>query len=429
MEAADRPARYGLADSSPAWGLDWLWNQHWCIEGGRGLINSFRDATCFISALNAWQERETRRGEVDRHDVEGTPPELRESMRRLCKCVAVRTHTPVVIASGFSSVTHKLAATLQAFSLGRPELGRLSAFLDTFVSLTTDMGCEFGFSDYRALRLRDMLPPWMSLHRVECDMQGPAVGASAALGVDDGVGCLTEGFVFRSAMAIPGMLHIIHNLCKDMHTVCPGWAELWPMLKNIEALLSKRYRKERLRRTCITDAVDVASAQVAHLLAFSETLYENRWGCVVSFLRRLQPLLPFLRRVWSVEKYCGNVDAPRGAGAREADGDAADAAEEDERQFEPALLTQTLHSRRFAMKVALILRLQEFAQSLADWAESCPCHSKWLRSSSRRQRERYMTAFINLPGYTTCPLAGKRAPELAAGRLQDVFESMSDVLP
>ena len=47
-----------------------------------------------------------------------------------------------------------------------------------------------------------------------------------------------------------------------------------------------------------------------------------------------------------------------------------------------------------------------------------------LRGLSRRQAESYMNEFIDSPGLRSCPFAGKRAPEMAAGKLLDVFDRL-----
>ena len=88
----------------------------------------------------------------------------------------------------------------------------------------------------------------------------------------------------------------------------------------------------------------------------------QRWGCVVDFLRHVQPLLAVLRRVWSERKYASNVD---GGDAEKLDVDDGDGAS----QFNPALMTETLRPSMFGMEVALFLRLHGVAQSLGGWAE------------------------------------------------------------
>eukprot|EP00969_Alexandrium_andersonii_P339201 14993444-Alexandrium_andersonii.AAC.1 len=171
------------------------------------------------------------------------------------------------MASGFQGAMHKLAATLHAYALGRADLQSLDQFLDTFASITTDMGTEFSFSDMHATP-SDLLPAWLRLapdddaadmedaelmrSDVECDMEAPPEQPSEDMrdsehpaGSDDGDG--VGRFAFRYSLAVPGLLHIVHNLCKDIHSCYPEWGTLWDQLKNIEALLTKKFRRNRFR--------------------------------------------------------------------------------------------------------------------------------------------------------------------------------------
>ena len=107
---------------------------------------------------------------------------------------------------------------------------------------------------------------------------------------------------------------------------------------------------------------------LAQMSKFSWTLSVKRWGCVVDFLRHVQPLLAVLRRVWIERKYASNVD---GGDAEKLEADEGDGAS----QLNPALLTETLRSSMFWMEAARVLRLQGVVQNLGDWAECYPCHS------------------------------------------------------
>ena len=116
------------------------------------------------------------------------------------------------------------------------------------------------------------------------------------------------------------------------------------------------------------------------------------------------------------------------ATAPNADGGDAEKLEADEgdgaSQFNPALLTETLRSSMFGMEATLVLRLQGVVQNLGDWAECCPCQTARLHGLSRRQAEGCVNEFVDSPGLRPCPFAGKRAPEMAASKLLDVFERL-----
>jgi hypothetical protein len=145
----------------PFWGAEWLWVAHFSVDGP-DLINTHMVATEFVRGMLEYQLADHAEPKYW-VDIESIPCILIEHVRLLARRMRAHTHTPVVVASGFQSLVHKISATLHCFYLARPVLERLAAFLDTFVSFTTDMGCEFGFADFRATNLRDLLSPWFRL--------------------------------------------------------------------------------------------------------------------------------------------------------------------------------------------------------------------------------------------------------------------------
>ena len=75
-------------------------------------------------------------------EVDSIPAHLRQLLKELDQQIEVRSHTPVVIGSGFATATHKIAACLHSFSLGHPNLASLREFLSSIVSWTTDQGLK-----------------------------------------------------------------------------------------------------------------------------------------------------------------------------------------------------------------------------------------------------------------------------------------------
>ncbi len=87
---------------------------------------------------------------------------------------------------------------------------------------------------------------------------------------------ITKAFVFKNAIAVPGMLHILSNILRDAHTICPMWPQIWNQLKNIERLVSNKHRMRRLIITCVLDSALDQFDAVKRLESFSESLYEER---------------------------------------------------------------------------------------------------------------------------------------------------------
>ena len=58
LPPGDQRARYGLSDSSPAWGFDWLWSQHTSVPGGTEFVKFLEDAHAFIAGMVQWHAAE-----------------------------------------------------------------------------------------------------------------------------------------------------------------------------------------------------------------------------------------------------------------------------------------------------------------------------------------------------------------------------------
>ena len=276
-------------------------------------------------------------------------------------------------------------------------------------------GPEFALAEHRCARLEDVLPTWMQTPPLETDLQDvpmPAVDLPLESDLND-VGMQgshqppeASEFVFPRAVGLGGVLHALHNISRDMHIGCPGWQDLWILLKNVEAFVSKAYLVQRFISTCVPQHLGaVGEAGLTQLKMFSARLYEQRWGCVSEFVRSLQQVWHLLQDCWSEIRFGSGVDT-RGP----AHG------------FDPALLSSTVRSTLVPLQLALILEMQNVLDELGDWSEGCPCHEKWLAGLSRKRRENVMQSVLDNKFHHQCPFAGKRACEMAAGQLNTLLK-------
>ena len=138
----------------------------------------------------------------------------------------------------------------------------------------------------------------------------------------------------------------------------------------------------------------------------------------MNFLEALLPLLPGLRATWSEGRYVL---------AASTDGKAVAAKEK--AGFNPSILTNTLHSALFDKCASMVFRVELVAKKLGSWAEGCVCHrtlfdhageqlGRLAKAATFRKSclERHFGRSVK-----TCPMAGLQAPELVAGRLEELF--------
>lgn len=95
-------------------------------------------------------------------------------------------------------------------------------------------------------------------------------------------------------------------------------------------------------------------------------------------------------------------------------------------QFSPSLFTSTMQDRLFACYVQLLHEIDAIPERLASWGEGCRCHERLVKHLSDGQRVALLKRHFQRPG--GCPMAGKRAPELAAGHVGHVVEQLCGTL-
>ena len=299
-------------------------------------------------------------------------------------------------------MAHKAAAMAHSLSLENPDWGQLLPYLSSFVSITTDLGVESTLANFR-VSLRRLFPAWRDLDPLEADADDER---PAQPNVD------INRFFLENALPVMGMQHCVYNLLKEIHTAIPFWDVFWHDLKNLEALLNWRFRRQRYIATCLrgTPLADLES----QFESFSQSLYESRWHEVANFIKKLEPLLAPLRSTWNERRFQGSDGMDEDGGPQSAPAGAA--------AFNPQALTRCLSSALFASRVLMVIKLETFPEMLAGWAEDCPCHGGVTSESSQYQRSKLMQSHYE--GFSVCPLSGKRAPELASGKIAEVYDAV-----
>ena len=443
--------RYFWADSSPQKNHDWLWLQYTEISTDTAVL-AFSAVLELCSLVN----------EVPLTDLNSYVQEVPDAWRLLLDAlpsVAVKHCSPPgSVANGQRGVVHKVACILHSLALELPDQSYLLGFLRSAVSFTSDMGVELSVPDFRTADATALMPPWYdhsmeldvdqcfteAIH--ECEQESPAFAPDVEqespafapdVETDDvDVTCLSDTepavhvpiaqamvnedareastHLMPNALTVAGIQHVIHNLLKDVSTEMSGWTRFRSELGVVDAFLYMQERRTRYISTCLKGTV--FECHEASFYHWSQSLYEQRWHQVVTFLMRLQPIFPILRKTWNHSKYIHGVDtAEASCGDRPAKAGAG-------RHFDAVELTRVLHSAWFSKYMAAVLWLESVPEALAVWCERCPCHDAFYRIRTsvdpnfRLSQARLFSHHFG-KGCFRCPMAGKRAPELAAGAL------------
>jgi hypothetical protein len=412
--------RYGIADSSPQKGHDWLLSavDEVLANDAVPCFEAFKKLVADAARRAAGQAVEEETGAAN-HKI------VFKAIRRV-------TNIPVALGQGATTLTHKVAALMYMWCCGRKREDlreSLSEHLCSYVSFCADMGVELGVAEYVVGDPLGLLPAWFQLDGVgmdvecaaendghadfclqvpapvECDVMEESEPEPAAAGT---IGAATAGPLLTNAvvaadfdggyepavepvldasahlaaalayakdkqatslmplaLTLPAVLHIVHNLLREVDTSLEGWGEFWRKLKILESLF-KFGRKDRFVKFCVMDSP--VHAQAPHFEAASVGhLYEDRFGEVANFCKQVGRWSSLLRVAWDAGKYEKGPGVVNKASSKDA-------------EFDPKQLTAVMKDDGFWGYVQMVTEVHSIAQQVADWAEGCECHQDLLDS-------------------------------------------------
>lgn len=366
--------------------------------------------------------------------------------------IVEHVHPPAALGVGQRDLLGKAKAIVSTWALQTKPSESLSKFADSIVSHTSDMGVEMSLPDLHISSVESLLPAWRDRRSFQADVDdaGPPVGqpAAPAPGLpssgEEGDGPILDSpchepeglpapgqpgqHLFTQSITVAGLQHTIDNLTLDVHKALGAWPDFYRQLEHFEALLrgNSGDRRRLYVWTCLRESVYAAREPAFD--RFSATLYEGRWREVVNFIRKLQPLLFVLSATWDHNKFL------RGGGVTSGDAAAPDGPQgptqahaRQERQeassFDPAVTATALRGSFFSHYCQMTLLIEEVPVRLAQWAEGCSCHSCLYDVLSLYKITRVIRNHFGRES-STCPMAGKRAPELVTGKLAAVAEQV-----
>ncbi|CAE7662441.1 unnamed protein product [Symbiodinium sp. CCMP2592] len=400
--------RWSTMDSSPQKGFEWV------MQGHRYMA---------VSELPS---------AVDKADllISGSlEPSTEQNCRQfLAARLLLRPCLPAAIGSARASVGHKIRASAHAERAACNSWQQCAHLMNSTFTRTGDLGAEAHVIGWSG-RLTDLCGNWIKKEEHESEPQfepeafefiGAAEGSSS--GGELKADCNEEAFQFHSDMAtaradlpaavvgpslhldfspqiyIAGLLHIAHNVSKDLHQALEHWPVFTEQLTQVCKLLSSRISRQRLLETCFSEPP--WSAFQARFESFNAQVYGGRWNTAMEAVQDLLPLIHILRRAWSGVKF----------GVKGQDRDTEEPDGDRSRVLSLSVVDEALKSSMFPAYLHAMHSVAECLSHISHWAESCPCTS---HSSDRAAQ--------------TCPLRSSRAPELAAGALPLLVKRSFDV--
>eukprot|EP00971_Amphidinium_carterae_P351392 6492089-Amphidinium_carterae.3 len=200
-----------------------------------------------------------------------------------------------------------------------------------------------------------------------------------------------------SAFSVPGLLHICHNIQRELCEHMQHWQTFFSNLKQFSLLWSDG-RRDRFIRFCVLPALGYVPQELNHFKL--KTLYTARWNEVCGFCSELKFILPTIRLTWSAQNFLSGPQLQSGQQVGK-----------EESEFDARQMTTILEDHFFESYLDMVLSVHKTVGKLSAWAEQCPCHSHSCGSRTRR-----------------CPLAGMMLPELVCGWMEATLAEVRNQL-
>ena len=387
---------YAWADSSPQSGREWFMLMHACV--------SSTDMLALFQAVNYLAR--SRPDFTDHHEAEEA--DIEEHIRCNMLVQATLYHhrcIPVAMGSGKTSLEDKAACLLHAMGLECDGLDSVAPHLRNVVSWTSDFGTEVQVPAFQSLDWKSLLPSWMHVKLpVDSDVcdgeHGGQLVVRPANAPEQEAATTSPQALMPNCLIVPGVLHIVHNLSKDLHENMSWWETFWEHLRAVAHLFATRHLRERFIATCVRGTV-VAGREPEFMNAGIAPLYEKRWQATVLTIDNLFPIFESFCQAWDHSRFTSPGALPSG---------------------EAIAVTEAVSSNLFRRYVLMVHSVHKLVSGFESWLESCPCHHLVKTSGKRKAgplSEQCQSA--------ACPMRGKRACELAAGALEGLLDSLGQL--
>ncbi|CAE7345990.1 unnamed protein product [Symbiodinium microadriaticum] len=324
------------------------------------------------------------------------------------------TFPPTALGVRQSTLTHKIHAFLHSLRLEHSTWTQLQSFLKSTSAFTSDMGTEMKFN-LASVDIADFFPRWgdgSSNSHLSLDFGDDAGSRGADAGMDYGGGI---GEVFEQPaeqvsnldltgpLYIPGMFHVIDNATKDVLRKSEIWeSSVRSMLESVLLFFNAFHRRKWFVAKC---CVGVFQSWSRWFEGASPKLEGGRaWGVVSSGVTWVLERRHILQRSWDSERLlAGGADAESDAGGQET----------------TKLVTrvdEAIGSPMFWAFLELCGTITSMLDEITRWTQGCACHGRALRS--------HLEPLLRGQGPLSCPMRGRRAPEIAEGALGRLIDDL-----
>ena len=378
-QQGQRFVRWMMVDSSPQGGRDYE-----LIVMSRALVADLPHALSLLEIMhNMCLDREN----CDPEEFQAEQERLQCEIRHM---LALERPPPVVLGSGRTSLPDKFAATAHALYLETGSITDLALLAEEVASCTSDLGTEFNIVRVAGARPLELLP-WLQTEHAQHEDEWPEE---------------EQLLKFGNALAVPGILHILHNAAKRMLGGLPELSGAVDSLANVADLLRKKHTQQRLCERCFSSPV--GQQLRPQIQAFQGKVHPARWGTIAFCTQQILQIERPLRWGWSLAMYLG----PSSDQASEL-------------TVKASAVSDALTSEHWWQCLKVLDKLHKAIRHLFAWCEGCPCHGVACPEGPDPNNRNFNRQWEHLK--ESCPLRGRRCAELACGDFLEELRSQLDV--
>ena len=359
--------------------------------------------------------------------------EERELLRSTDNKILWHVPAPAMLGAGRTNLLAKLRVFVHTFGLMSSSRAMLSKLLRSITSIHTDYGAEAGLARVLPCELEDVLP-YMHLSDCGADSSMPPPMDDPEFFCREAVEPLEahrpnpefdEAELFlcpleppnqdqrhdvnmcdlTGSLHGPDLNHVIHNVTAGLEGVMSIYKPFVVGLKRVAKLLSGKESKQQLLETCFSSGFAVGFQQ--EVASFKCSVHEKRWNTIAFSVRSLSELEPALRSCWDVKVYLRGRNMPQAK--EDLDGD--------EHGVHLAGANDALLSDHWWSCLHIFLQVAIVQSAATEYANGCDCHSELLREE--------VGSDLRLL-WESCPLRGRRCPQLVAGEFFTVAQRLFD---
>ena len=326
--------------------------------------------------------------------------------------------------SGVEHILHSVVHRMRLECFDWKDVERLSSRV---FSLTIDQGTENYIAEVESVPLQEHFPWWCPLRfdAIADEGDGGADAAMVAVG-DNQVDTVAAHdalpeVTFTGALRIPPHFHIIDKIThRFLDALAVTWPKLKPQFQSVLQFFHARHTRQYFMHKCVPEPMHWR-------FRGGPPAWEGgrAWGVLQKSVHWLVDREPIIRHRFDLRQM--------GRGPVEADGEDDKIAEADGPDMENnkqnffddrdgktmQAAGKAVQDNFFWAAVHLLHIFAKIFDRLQAWFLSCPCHPMDIRQGVHELRGSPVDSAA-----VACPMRGRRAPDLAAGRHKVLFQEL-----